>query len=213
MRGTSWIFGLVVAGLAVGCSSGSGGGGDAGTETDTDTATEMGCTEGEYDGDFLIQMPSDAETLAGYTSISGNLFIECPSCTDLKELSCLAEAHGFVSIGECTTLTGLNGLSGITAVDDTLYVSGNTSLTSLDGLGALESLGGGLSINNNAALANLDGLGTLMSVNWDVTVFDNDALPDCEVCDLLDQFTSAPSWTDVHDNLSDACTPVPDNCP
>jgi hypothetical protein len=41
----------------------------------------------------------------------------------------------------------------------------------------------------------------------------NDILPDCEVCDLLEQLDSAPDPIDVSDNLDDACTPVPDNCP
>ena len=41
----------------------------------------------------------------------------------------------------------------------------------------------------------------------------NYALPDCEACDLLDQLTSGPSAIDVHNNLDDACTPVPVNCP
>jgi hypothetical protein len=41
----------------------------------------------------------------------------------------------------------------------------------------------------------------------------NAALPDCEACDLLDQLTSAPFSTNIHDNLSDSCTPVPANCP
>jgi hypothetical protein len=62
-------------------------------------------------------------------------------------------------------------------------------------------------------LANLDGLGALVAVSVHVEVFDNDVLPGCEVCDLLDQLASDPGWTDVHDNLSDTCTPVPSNCP
>jgi hypothetical protein len=43
--------------------------------------------------------------------------------------------------------------------------------------------------------------------------YNNDVLPDCEVCDLLDQLTSAPTSIDVHDNLADTCTPVPTGCP
>ena len=38
------------------------------------------------------------------------------------------------------------------------------------------------------------------------------SLPDCEVCDLLDQITSGPTSTYVLGNLDDTCTPVPANC-
>jgi hypothetical protein len=47
----------------------------------------------------------------------------------------------------------------------------------------------------------------------DLLVYYNVALADCEMCDLLDQLTAGPGAIDVHDNLSDSCTPVPDNCP
>jgi len=33
------------------------------------------------------------------------------------------------------------------------------------------------------------------------------------VCVVLDQITSGPASTDVQNNLDDACTPVPANCP
>ena len=68
-------------------------------------------------------------------------------------------------------------------------------------------------IHDNDALTNLDGLSALTSVGRDLNIFDNAALPDCEVCDLLDQLTSGPTSIDVHDNLDDSCTPVPANCP
>ena len=43
-------------------------------------------------------------------------------------------------------------------------------------------------------------------------IMDNSDLPDCEVCDLLDQFVSGPTEIVVEDNLTDECTPVPDYC-
>ena len=68
-------------------------------------------------------------------------------------------------------------------------------------------------IQNNDALTNLDGLSALTTFDGDFLIQHNDALPDCEMCDLLDQLTSTPNWTYVHDNLDDACTPVPGSCP
>ncbi len=47
----------------------------------------------------------------------------------------------------------------------------------------------------------------------DFHIINNPALPDCEVCELLDQLTSEPATIEVHDNLADSCTPVPGNCP
>ena len=67
---------------------------------------------------------------------------------------------------------------------------------------------------NNDALTNLDGgLSALTSVTEYFMIGYNDALPDCEVCDVLDQLTSTPTSTYVGSNLDDTCTPVPAGCP
>jgi len=50
-------------------------------------------------------------------------------------------------------------------------------------------------------------------VDSELEIFNNIDLPDCEVCNLLDQLTSGPTDIDVYDNLDDACTPVPWSCP
>ena len=65
----------------------------------------------------------------------------------------------------------------------------------------------------NDFITNLDGLGALTSMNGILWIYSNDVLPDCEVCDLLDQLTTTPAPIDVHDNLDDSCTPVPVGCP
>ena len=249
-----------------GCSDdtqGLDGGTDGGTDggaTDTDTDVDTDCPQGEYSGDFEILEQSDVTTLAGYTSISGTLHIECPSCTDLSELVCLTSvfdlwignnatlAHldglnsitsvggslavnwngaltnldelsvlaslgGRLQIEYNPALTNLDGLSGITSVGDYLNISGNGALTNLDGLSGITSVGGNSWIQYNMALTNLDGLAALTSVAGDLLVYFNTALPDCEACDLLDQLTVEPTSIEVHDNLGDSCTPVPDNCP
>ena len=72
---------------------------------------------------------------------------------------------------------------------------------------------GYLNIYGNGAVTSLDGLNALTSVVGGVHIYENAALPDCEACDLLDQLATAPVPIDVHDNQSDACTPVPANCP
>ena len=50
-------------------------------------------------------------------------------------------------------------------------------------------------------------------MNGILWIYSNEVLPDCEVCDLLDQLTTTPAPIDVHDNLDDSCTPVPVGCP
>jgi len=50
-------------------------------------------------------------------------------------------------------------------------------------------------------------------VGDEFSIYENDILPDCEVCEVLDQITSGPVSIDVHSNFDDLCTPVPDSCP
>ena len=113
--------------LTFGCHHVGSLDGDAGPDTDTDTDTDsdsnsdtdtdtgpVECNLGEYNGDFNIETQSDFATLAGYTSISGHLKIDCPSCTDLDELICLTSVGWRLSISWNDTLTNLDGLSSIT---------------------------------------------------------------------------------------------------
>ena len=179
--------GLVLAAVAAGCSDDTG---------------PVECSLGEYSGDFHIETQSDAAALAGYTSISGELWIECPPCTDLSELICLESVGGDLQIESFyhhtdATLTNLDGLSALTSVGGRLSISWNRALTNLDGLSALTSVGGDLSIDLNYALTNLDGLGALTSVGGTLHVSDNDALTNL---DGLSGITSVGGWGLLIDN-------------
>jgi hypothetical protein len=190
---------------------------DSDTDTDTNTDTDTGtgpieCNLGEYSDSMEISTQSDVATLAGYTSVSGDLKINCPSCTDLGELICLTSVDGLFEIEDNVALANLDGLGGITSVDG-LGIYDNTALTNLDDLSGVTSLVGGLTIFGNATLTNLDGLSSVTSLGNIFLVFYNDVLPDCEACDVLGQLTSGPVAIGVHDNLDDTCTPVPANCP
>ena len=167
---------------------------DSDNDGDTDTDTDTGPAEctmdlGEYDGHFAIRSQSDIATLAGYTSISGELVISCPACRDLSELICL------------------------TSVGDLFFICDSFSLTNLDGLDALTSVGGEFRIWGCSDLTSLDGLGAFTYVSEAIVIHHNESLPDCEVCDLLDQFTTEPPYIGVGTNLNDVCTPVPSSCP
>ncbi len=124
---------------------------------------DIECNLGEYSGDFTINSKSDVAALAGYTSISRNLTIECPSCTDLNKLICLASVNGVLQIGNNSegndALNNLDGLSSVTSVGG-LRILRNSVLTDLDGLNGLTSVGG-FYLSTNAALTNLDGLSNI----------------------------------------------------
>lgn len=71
-----------------------------------------------------------------------------------------------------------------------------------------------LSISGNEDLVNLDALtGIWLNDGGAVKANSNPSLPDCEVCELLDQIASDPSDIYVSGNLWDGCTPVPYDCP
>ncbi len=158
--------------------------------------------------------------LSGLTSVGGSLIIsENDALSSLISLSALTSVGGELWIFMNLALTNLTGLSGITSTNYGLKIQDNDALTNLDGLSGITSVGGDLIIGSqfsyggNPVLANLDGLSNILSVAGDLTIFNNDLLPDCEACDLLDQFASAPITIYVHDNLDDSCTPVPAGCP
>ena len=186
-----------------------------GCSDDTESA---GCDKGMFEGDLWISTQEGLAAAAGYTSISGDLTINCPACTDLSELNCLASVDRDFLVGGNNTLANLNGLDAVTTVGGCLQIGslkleGNDAIANLDGLSALTSVGEDLQIRYNGALTNLDGLSALTSVSDEFWIHYNDILPDCEACDLLDQLTTASTSIEVLANLDDDCTPVPTNCP
>ena len=108
--------GQLAIGCGDDASGGGGGDTDIDTDTDTDSDAEQQIptptpiriatptltptpvriatpTQGQSfaikelrQGDLTVYSPSVLETLSGYTSITGELIIECPSCTNLKRV-------------------------------------------------------------------------------------------------------------------------------
>lgn len=210
---------------------------DSDSDADTDADTDL-CALGEFEGEAWIGSQEELDALAGYTSITKSLRIAgCAECTDVSPLVCLEAIHGLqitenasladltglggltsvvgVYIADNPTLANLHGLGGITELEGDLNIWENHSLASLEGLSALEKVGGPIHIDGNDSLSNLDGLSALTEVFETTLSFsENPSLPDCEVCELLDQLIEGQDHSIVvHDNLEDACTPVPDNCP
>ena len=106
-------------------------------------------------------------------------------------------------------LTNLNGLNKITSVGS-LVISSNNALTNLNGLSSLTKVIGYMETSDNNSLTSLNGLNNLASVGGTLQMGDNKALPDCAVCNLLNQLNYGT--IDIYDNLDDTCTPVLARC-
>jgi hypothetical protein len=133
------------------------------------------------------------------------------SLVTLVGLEGLTTVSSHMIIKENPVLDSLSGLENLTYVDWFVDVLENPALASVDGLSALGSADK-LRMFLNDSLTNLDGLSSLTSLNY-FEIWGHAQLPDCEACELLEQLTNDPMSIDVHDNLDDDCTPVPDNCP
>ena len=168
------LLGIMLLAAVSGCSKSSSRS-DGDTDTDTDTGP-VECDLGEYSGHFEILEQSDVATLAGYTSISGNLDIRCTSCTDLSELLCLTSVGEYMEIDDNAVLTNVDGLSALTSVGGDIAITDNEALTNLDGLGALTSVDGSLYVDSNPYLMNLDGLSGVTSIGGGLLIEGNAAL-------------------------------------
>jgi len=170
---------------------------DTDFDTDTDTDTDevdagsdsggLGCLE----GNVIIENSIDLALFSPYTCITGSLIIQ----------------NAVLSPG----LTSVS-LPNLEWVAGGLGVVGSSNLETIE-LPALYSVGGGLQVEDNDVLTELSGFDALTMVGGDLSVLLNSSLPNCEVCGLLGQLTTAPATIDVNNNLDDSCTPVPTNCP
>jgi hypothetical protein len=162
-----------------------------GCSDDTDSGA---CDKGEFDGNFWIGTQADVAVIAGYTSVSGDLTINCPLCTNLSELACLTTVGRDLVVGGNHTLANLDGLGAITSVGGCLQIGssvleGNDTIVNLDELSAITSVGGGLAIQYNNAITNLDGLsgitsmGDFLNITGNTSLTTRDGLsPFTEVC-------------------------------
>jgi len=162
---------------------------------------------------------ADLTGLSSLELIGGSLDIRNDDAlVTLDGLDALTYVGRFVNIGGNDNLVSVDGLAGLGTVVLGIDIMDNPALTDLDGLDGITSLER-LRITGNATLTNLDGLSGLTyigegtSASKGLDVRGNPALPDCEICDLLEQLTTGDVMVDVGDNLDDTCTPVPDGCP
>lgn len=164
-------------------------------------------------GIFSNPVLTDLGSLSRLTEIEDLVVQGNGALTSLAGLGGIAAVRNDLMIQDNDSLESLDGLDNIESVGHDVRISGNPGLASLDGMGSLAEVSSYLLVADNDGLATLDGLDALTEVGWSLGVRYNAALPDCEVCELIDQLSSLPDPTDVYDNLDDSCTPVPTNCP
>src|SRR5690606_39044436 len=131
------------------------------------------------------------------TEITGFLYINGITITDLSPLSNIQSIGGFLEIGSNSQLTNLDGLSNLTEIGGDLTIQGNSQLTNLDGLSNLTSVGGYLSIYYNSNLTNLDGLSNLTSVGADLVINSNYSLTDISGLQNIDPNSILSSYLGV----------------
>jgi len=160
------------------------------------------------------EMLENIDGLSGVTSLGSSIRIwDNDTLADLHGLSGIAslDEPGFISILDNDSLVDLAGLDGIAWLEGDLVVSDNASLTSLGGLESLTTVEKQLWVVGDESLTSLGALAGLTTVG-ELLVYDNADLPDCEVCHVLAGLTGEPDPLEIHDNLDDACTPVPESC-
>lgn len=143
------------------------------------TVLASDCSELVWYGDYEIRNIADLHTLAGYTTVMGDLLI----------------TH--------SDLTSLDGLGCLTSVAGDLTISFNLSLKSLEGLEHLQYLGGQFYLQLNPHLASLQGLGNLKSIESSLVIIENQELCTGAAEAFADQLIDAGCICEdimIHDN-------------
>jgi len=150
------------------------------------------CEERVYEGELHIGGQT-IQQLAGYTRITGSLWIEGAGVADLDGLQCLRQVDGTLVIRNTTVLRNLVGLEGLRHAHAIHFVD-NSGLTSLRGLDGLLSCDVYIIIQRSASLTGLDGLGALRSPGDSLVFLGNSALPTCAAEALVRRLQQA-QWT------------------
>ncbi len=137
-----------------------------------------------WDSDYEINSESDVETLAGYTSILGDLDIIETSLTNIDNLVFISHIEGSLRIKDNPSLSSLEGLNNLISVGNGLHIVRNDSLTNLEGLNNLTSVGVDMAIRLNPSLTSLEGFNSLISVGNDFYIYGNQSLTSLSLSNL-----------------------------
>jgi hypothetical protein len=227
-RAYSWISAItfVVLSVAVpGCWD------PIGCSIDWDSNAEPWDDELCYQGTMVIHDEDDVERFERYPCVDGGLVVESSDLVTLSlphlsrvgtyvavranpylielDLPVLSMVEGNISIREHPSLTSVN-LSALDILGSDLVFADNAHLANVS-VATLDSVEGSLVVEDNHSMIDLYWLYGLESVRT-LRVYDNVSLPDCAVCDLLEQLDEWPDTILVTNNLDDECTPVPAGC-
>ncbi len=134
------------------------------------------CDKGEFDGEpvVLVTNLAEAEALAGYTSITGELSIAGTDLECLTIFSCLETVGHDLTIFDNDLLTDVTGLNNITDVGfitegpvmpgGTVVISDNDALLDFNGLNNIQQTPRSLSIAENASLTAISGFKKIVGV-------------------------------------------------
>ncbi len=109
------------------------------------------------------------------TQITGNVFINGATITDLSPLENITTITGNFTIHFCSNLLTLAPLENLTAVSGEVYISTLINLNSLNGLHNLTQVGGSLSVVSNNSLSDLQGLEGISAINNNYIYIANNA--------------------------------------
>jgi len=129
-----------------------------------------------WEGDYYILTEADLESLSGYTSVTGTLFINYPTLISLEGLECLTQVGGNLEIYENDSLISFEGVDKLKYVGGNMRIYDNDSLISLEGLEKLKYVGGHMRIRDNDSLTSLEGVDKLKSVGSELEINNNDEL-------------------------------------
>lgn len=146
--------------------------GDANVYNSIDLASLAGYSE--ITGNlYIYSSPPTLEGLESLTTVGGDLYINSSYLTHVDQLENLTSIGGHLEVYGSTQLTNLDGLSNLTEVGRDLSVMFTIALSDLDGLNAVERVGGSLRIESNAVIERIDGLNALEEVESGVYIEGN----------------------------------------
>ncbi|MCP5014189.1 MAG: hypothetical protein GY938_02775 [Ketobacter sp.] len=124
-----------------------------------------------WHGSFIVRDKDDIQHLAGYSEITGGLYIrDVEGALDFGNLHALERIGGNFILTSSSLVTNLDGLDSLTEIGGDFYANDNARLNSISGLNSLTTIGDNLALTNLPALRALTGLDRLNTVSGSVKI-------------------------------------------
>ena len=154
-------------------------------------------------GSIYLRTQADVDALGaqGCDLITGTLWIDFSTITNLDGLANITHIWEDLKIMYNDRLTNIDGLANLTTVGDSVQIEDNDSLTNLDGLASLRRAGS-VAITYNSWLGDLNGLAKLRKVFGFLIIENNTFLRDCEAIAPLFGWPNGPPDDSVGGTIS-----------